>query len=115
FEGTASSTGPDYWRRHGFTLRSVIAEVCVIEPSHIDLPSSLDGGKRYDFDLILPQAEGEETIHRLVRRGIEKQFQVRMALESRDMDVFVLTAPKGAGAYELPFQAGFGMASSAST
>src|SRR5262245_5940712 len=45
FKGTASSAGPDYWRRHGFTLRSVIAEVYVIEPSHIDLPSSLDGGK----------------------------------------------------------------------
>ena len=115
FTGTASSGGPDYWRRHGFTLRSVIAEVYAVKPSHIDLTSSLDGSKRYDFDLVLPQAEGEETIYRLVRRGIEKQFQVRMALESRDMDVFVLTAPKGAEAYELPFQLGGGIASSSST
>jgi hypothetical protein len=112
FKGTASSTSPDYWRRHGFTLRSVIAEVYAIEPSHVDFPSSLDGSKRYDFDLVLPQAEREERMHRLIRRGIEKQFQLRMALETRDMDVFVLMAPKGAGAYELPFQTGFGMASS---
>jgi hypothetical protein len=115
FTGTSSTAGPDFWRRHGFTLRSVIAEVYAVEPSHVDLASSLDGSKRYDFDLILPQAEGEETIHRLVRRGIEKQFHVRMALESRDMEVFVLTAPKGAGAHELPFQLGGGFSSSSLT
>jgi hypothetical protein len=115
FTDTASSAGPEFWRKHGFTLRSVIAEVYAVEPTHIDLPSSVDGSKRYDFDLVLPQAEAEETIHRLVRRGIEKQFQVRMAVESRDLDVFVLTAPKGAGAYELPFQLGGGMSTSSAT
>jgi uncharacterized protein (TIGR03435 family) len=60
--------------------------------------------------LFLPQAEGEETIYRLVRRGIEKQLQVRMALESRDMDVFVLIAPEGTA-----FQLGGGTASSSSS
>jgi hypothetical protein len=37
FTGTASSSGPDYWRRHSFTLRSVIAEVYAVKPSHIEL------------------------------------------------------------------------------
>lgn len=85
---------PDYWVARGFDLRSIIATVCDFDPERVEIPVSL-AGKSYDFALVPPQAESDETIHRLVRDAIEKRFHLAIARETRTMDVYVLTAPNG--------------------
>jgi len=106
-----SNTGPGFWNRQGIKLRDALAEIYGVAPSHIDLPVSMDGNRRYDLDLVLPQDENNETVHRLVQRGIEKELQVRMSMESRNMDVYVLTALDSVTAHALPVS-GFSFASS---
>ena len=109
-----SNTGPGFWSRHESKLRDVLAEIYGVAPSHIDLPVSMDGNKRYDLDLVLPQDVNRETVHRLVQRGIEKELHVRMSLESRNMDVYVLTALDSVAAHELAVS-NFGFGNSVSS
>lgn len=96
-DGTSSSGGPDHWTALGFELRAVIAKAYEFDESRIDLPASLDNGERYDFELLLPQEETWETIASLVRDAIQKHFRLVIARETRHLDVYVLTAPQGAG------------------
>jgi uncharacterized protein (TIGR03435 family) len=79
------------------TLRPVIARLWSVLESRIDVAESI-AGRRYDFTLVLPRAENRETMTRLMREGIEKQF--RMTREIRSMEVDVLTAPRGIDARE---------------
>jgi uncharacterized protein (TIGR03435 family) len=74
----------------------MIATVYNIDPSCVDIPDALNGGKRYDFVLVLPKEESDEAINGLIKQGIKKHFQLTMNFEAHLMDVFVLTAPDGA-------------------
>jgi len=77
-------------------LRDMLSTLHDIKNERIELPPSLDDDRRYDFLLVLPQRESRETMDRLMRDGIEKYFRIRVAAETRDTDVYVLTAPTGA-------------------
>jgi hypothetical protein len=61
----------------------------------VDLPAALDDGARYDFVLVLPRDEEEETMNRLVLGEIEKHFHVVATREIRTVDVYVMTAIQG--------------------
>jgi uncharacterized protein (TIGR03435 family) len=91
----ASWSGPRYQVNEGFDLKAMIAEVYEIDPIRIDLPDSLNDGKRYDFALLLPKEESQQTINHLIQDGIKGQFRLTIAFEVRPMDVYVLTAPNG--------------------
>ena len=45
--------------------------------------------------MVLPKEESEETIRQLVQHAIEKRFQFSAVPESRQVDVYVMTAVKG--------------------
>jgi uncharacterized protein (TIGR03435 family) len=95
--GTSSSSGPDRWSALGFELSAIIARVYRMNAARIDVPAALDDGKRYDFEMVLPKEESAEAIDRLVQKAIGKHFQLAITRESRSMDAYVLTAPRGAG------------------
>ena len=95
-EGVSARRAPDYWVLEGIPLKEMLSRLHDIQKERIELPPSLDDGRRYDFLLVLPQRESRETVDRLMREGIEKYFRIRVAAEVRDMDVYVLTAPNGA-------------------
>lgn len=111
-QGTLGSAADDYWMRLGYELKPIIAEVYGVDESRVDVPPTLEDGSRYDFILVLPKPEGWGTIERLVQQGIQKQFQLVIARETRSMDVYVVTAPNGIKAAKLLDLGGGGMMTS---
>jgi uncharacterized protein (TIGR03435 family) len=93
--GTVSSAGPGFCVLRGYDLKTILSEITGKDATRILLPASLEDNQGYDFVLVLPRAEDQVTIHRILQHGIEKYFQVSMALEERTMDVFVMTVLEG--------------------
>jgi uncharacterized protein (TIGR03435 family) len=96
-EGPSGGSGPDYWVIEGAPLKPVVARLYDVPETRIEVPASLEN-ERYDFVLVLPRNENQETINRLMREGIEKHFHITE--ERRSMEVDVLTAPNGIRAHE---------------
>jgi uncharacterized protein (TIGR03435 family) len=96
-EGPSGGSGPDFWVIEGAPLKPVLARLYDVPDTRIDVPASLEN-ERYDFVLVLPRNENQETMTRLMREGIEKHFHV--IEERRSMEVDVLTAPNGIRAQE---------------
>jgi len=93
--GTIGSVGPDHWMQRGFDLRAILSKVLGTNPSRVELPTALDNGTRYDFVLVPPKQEDEQTMNRQVWEGIEKYFHVMITREIRPTDVYVVTALEG--------------------
>ena len=96
-EGASGGNGPDYWVIEGAPLKPVLARLYDVPETRIEVPTSLEN-ERYDFVLVLPRNENQETMIRLMREGIEKHYHVTR--EQRPMEVDVLTAPNGIKAHE---------------
>ncbi len=84
-----------YWSLQNFELKDAVAELYDINPIRVHLPPALDDGKRYDFAIVLPQAESKESMRNRLRQGIEDQFHVSATREERLVDVYVVTALNG--------------------
>jgi uncharacterized protein (TIGR03435 family) len=93
--GTVESQGPDWWVQRGFDLRTMISKVYEKDPSRILLPDPLQNAERYDFVLVPPQPMDPPAMRRLLQQAIEKYFHVSVAVESRPVDVYVMTALEG--------------------
>jgi uncharacterized protein (TIGR03435 family) len=93
---TSIDTAPDTWIARGYDLKSLIAEIYAVDANRIDLPSSVSN-TTYDVALVLPQDESEDQINRLLRKALLTQFNLTIASESRPMEVYVISAPKGPG------------------
>lgn len=93
--GEDSSSGPDFWVKRGLDLKSIVSMVYEKEPSRVMLPKTLDTDDKFDFVMVLPKEEDEQTIHQLVQRAIEKRFQFSAFAETRPVEVYVLTAIQG--------------------
>jgi hypothetical protein len=94
--GPVGGSGPDYWVIEGAPLRPVLANLFGISETRIDLPTVLESN-RFDFVLVLAHSVSRDTMIRLMRESVEKQF--RVTLEVRPIDVEVLTAPNGIPAH----------------
>lgn len=98
-EGSSSiETGGDSWAARGYDLRTLIAQVFDVDARRIEFPDGPLAGKRFDISINLPVQVDDETMQRLLADAVQKQFGLRIAPESRTMDVYVLTAPHGPGA-----------------
>ena len=84
--------GPDYLALNGFNLKKLIAELYHLNPIRIRLPASLDNNLRYDFSLVLPEAESKEQMYARFRQGIQDFFHITATREERLLDVYVMTA-----------------------
>lgn len=85
-------SGPDYWSLNGFDLKKLVAEVYHLNPIRIHLPASLDRGTRYDFSLVLPEAESKQKMYERFRQGIQDYFHITATREEQLLDVYVVTA-----------------------
>jgi uncharacterized protein (TIGR03435 family) len=92
-EGHGNFKGPTFWSLEGYGLKEAIRELYSVNPIRVRLPASLDNGKRYDFALVLPEAESEEKMKDRMRHGIEDYFHITGQRENRLLDVYVVTAP----------------------
>jgi uncharacterized protein (TIGR03435 family) len=99
--GGGAETGSDgYWALEGFDLKTALSRVFstgeeTFPWSRIELAVSVDAETRFDFFLVPAAHESHADRNRLMREGIERHFHVTIALESRPMDVYILTAPDG--------------------
>jgi uncharacterized protein (TIGR03435 family) len=93
--GTEETQGPDWWVQRGFDLKTVIAKVYEKDPSRIVLPATLQNEERYDFVLVPPHEIDPQAMRRLLQQAIEQYFHVSATVESRPVDVYVMTALEG--------------------
>jgi uncharacterized protein (TIGR03435 family) len=107
-EGTGNYSGMDFWSLEGFDLKGAIGELYKVNPIRIELPASLDDGKRYDFSLVLPENESQEQISGRFQKGIQDYFYLTAKRENRLMDVYVVTAPTDRKPPAVKEQPGFG-------
>jgi uncharacterized protein (TIGR03435 family) len=102
---TSIDIGPTQWTLQGYDLRGLLAHVYDINPARVDLgtPELLKAQQgdvapvRYDVSLSLSGDESEEAIQTILRNALEERFHLKTSLESRSKDVYVLSAPAGAG------------------
>jgi len=85
----------DFKGFQAYKLRQAIVALYQTSPSRIVMPQSMDDGTRYNFAIVLPSREDEESISRRMRQGIEDYFHVTLTREERLMDVYVLTSVDG--------------------
>ena len=95
--GNHGSEGPDHFIQRGFDLRAMISRVWRKDPSRIVLPAVLDNDNTYDFVLVPPREMEPREIDSLMQSEIEKYFKVSAAVETRSMDVYVMTVVDGKG------------------
>jgi uncharacterized protein (TIGR03435 family) len=94
---TSISIGSDSWSVRGYDLRTLIAQVYNVDVRRIDLPEGFGGDARYDVSLDLATDVSDETMQQVLQDAIQKKFGVTIQPQSRPMEVYVLTAPNGAG------------------
>jgi uncharacterized protein (TIGR03435 family) len=94
---TSIDMGADSWSVRGFNLRDLIAQVYEIDSRRVELPAIATANARYDVSLTLRPGDSDEDIQQRLRDAIEDKFNLNIAPISRTMDVYVITAPNGAG------------------
>lgn len=73
----------------------MIAKVYEQDLSRIILPEALQNEERYDFVLVPPHEMDAQAMRHLLQQAIERQFNVSASVESRAVDVYVMTAIEG--------------------
>jgi uncharacterized protein (TIGR03435 family) len=98
-DGSSSiETGGDSWAARGYDLRTLIAQIFNVDTRRIDFPDEAMAAHRFDITVSLPVEVDDSTMQRLLAEAVQKRFGLRIAPESRPMDVYVLTAPNGPSA-----------------
>jgi uncharacterized protein (TIGR03435 family) len=82
---------------YGHTLTEAIVTAWRGNRWHVDMAAGLDDGTRYDFYIQCARNESSETLGRMWREGIEEQFGVTVARETRRRDVWVARRHGAAG------------------
>ena len=92
-------SGPDFKFLRSYTLREAISNVYFdelsVNPNRVFLPQALDDNRRYDFSLVLPEAEDQNQIKSRMQQGIEDYFHLTVRRENRLLDVYVVTVTPG--------------------
>src|SRR5438309_8909198 len=88
-ENGTGNFGGDSWQSfQRYDLRAIISQVYSITPIRIELPASLDDGRRYDFSLVSPENESREKMYLRFRQAIQDYFYLSGARTTRLMDVY---------------------------
>lgn len=96
-DSTSMQTGADTWIARGFDLKTLIAQIYDIDVRRVDVQGA-DADARYDVSLSLPTEVDQDSMQRMLADALGKKFGLTIKTESRAMDVYVLSAPNGAGA-----------------
>jgi uncharacterized protein (TIGR03435 family) len=94
---TSIDISDDHWTARGYDLKSLLAEVYNLDPRRIELPQGVDTDARYDVTLNLTADSDADSVQQLLAQAIQRKFGVTIAPETREMDVYVMTAPNGPG------------------
>ncbi len=91
FNGTGSNTGPSWFVRNGFTLRSLLSDLYDTPESRIDFDDNQFADERLDMTLNLPKAESDEAIRTRVIRALEERLRIEIQPVTRLDDVWAVT------------------------
>jgi uncharacterized protein (TIGR03435 family) len=83
-----NGSGPGL-QAYGYTLTEAIVKAWHGNRWHVDIADGLDDGTRYDFYIQLARTEPWETFEQMWRDGIERQFDLSVARETRPREVWV--------------------------
>jgi uncharacterized protein (TIGR03435 family) len=103
---TSIDIGSDHWNARGYDLKTLISQIYDIDIRRVDFADEGQGDARYDLTLSLPGDTDEDVMMHMLQDALMKRFGLAIAPESRDMDVYVLTAPQGPGRALHPHAAG---------
>jgi uncharacterized protein (TIGR03435 family) len=90
--GGGNYSGMDFLSLQGYTVKRLFSEMLDVSPLRIDLPVSIDASARYDFSIVLPKDEDQETRRSVMRQGVEDYFHLAASRQNQLRDVYVLTA-----------------------
>ena len=76
----------DFWSLQGLKLMDAITFLYDVNSIRVQIPNSLDDGKRYDYSLVLPKQERREQMKERMRAGLRDYFHVDVRRESRLVD-----------------------------
>jgi len=105
-EGPTGGNGPDFIDIRNASLKGMLSQLYEMPASRIEWASAVEAHARFDFALVLPQPEPRTTMTGLLRDGIAAHFDLRVSIENRVRDVWVLTAQNGIKARALRTEAG---------
>jgi uncharacterized protein (TIGR03435 family) len=94
---TSIEIGDDRWNARGFDLKALISQIYDTETKRIDLPEDFNADTRYDVSLSLAHEMDADQMQQMLKDALEKKFGVRITPETRSMEVYVMSAPAGAG------------------
>jgi uncharacterized protein (TIGR03435 family) len=89
--------GADHWNARGYDLKTLIAGIFEIDARLVDLPEDVAANGRYDVSLSLPTELDQDSMQRILVKALTQRFGLTINPEARTMDVYVLSAPEGAG------------------
>jgi uncharacterized protein (TIGR03435 family) len=95
---TSIETGGDRWNARGYDLKSLISEIYDVDARRIDLADNGNADARWDVTLQLPREVDEDVMERMLTSALERKFGLKITPETKQMNVYVLTAPNGPGA-----------------
>ena len=96
-DSSSIEVGADHWEARGYNLKSLIAEIFAIDARLVDVPDNLAANDRYDVSLSVPVELDQDSMQRILVKALMQRFGVTVKREARTMDVYVLSAPDGAG------------------
>lgn len=82
---------------YGFALEEIIVRAWEGNRWHVDITPGLGGDTRFDFLMVLPQAESTATCLGLLKAAIEHHFALDVTLETRLRDVYRMTNTNAGG------------------
>jgi uncharacterized protein (TIGR03435 family) len=94
-EDNGNSAGHLFKSLRGYTIKEAITNLYGVNPIRVYLPTSLDNGSRYDFDLVLPEQEDQGKLDGLFKQGLSNHFHFSARRENRAEDVYVVTSLPG--------------------
>jgi hypothetical protein len=95
----AGGCDADFWVIENVPLRPILSHLFEVAPGRISIPPSLEK-VHYDFTLVLPREETREVLLDRMRSSVGRYVQVQR--ERREVEVQVVTAPRGISARERP-------------
>lgn len=96
-DSSSIEVGADHWEARGYDLKTLISEIFEMDGRLVDVPEDLAANGRYDVSLSVPTELDRDSIQRILVKALTQRFGVTIKPETRTMDVYVLSAPDGAG------------------
>ncbi|HEX3570376.1 MAG TPA: TIGR03435 family protein [Acidobacteriaceae bacterium] len=96
-DSSSIEMGADHWDARGYDLKTLISEIFEMDARLVDVPENVAANGRYDVSLSVPTELDQDSMQRILVKALTQRFGLTIKPETRTMNVYVLSAPEGAG------------------